>query len=63
MLRIDEILLRMQIRESIPLTKDPDPAILVSDLQGIKSFFANYFLKVHLHHFSKIKGHKEVTKP
>ncbi len=25
-------------------------------------FFAYYFLKVHLHHFSKIKSQKEVTK-
>jgi hypothetical protein len=25
-------------------------------------FFAYYFLKVHLHHFSKIKSHKEVRK-
>ncbi len=25
-------------------------------------FFAYYFLKVHLHHFSKIKSHEEVTK-
>jgi hypothetical protein len=25
-------------------------------------FFAYYFLKLHLHHFSKIKRHKEVTK-
>jgi hypothetical protein len=40
----------------------PDPAIFVSDLQdGIKklfiflSFFAYYFLKIHLRHFSKIK--------
>jgi hypothetical protein len=26
------------------------------------SFFADYILKLHLHHFSKIKSHKEVTK-
>jgi hypothetical protein len=26
------------------------------------SIFAYYFLKVHLHHFSKIKSHKEVKK-
>jgi hypothetical protein len=37
---------------------DPDPAIFVSDLQ----LFAHYFLKVHLHHFSKTKRNKEVTK-
>jgi hypothetical protein len=45
---------------------DPDPAIFVIDLQHAskklifnKNFSANYFLKVHLHHFSKIKSQKE----
>ncbi len=28
----------------------------------LPSFFAYYFLKIHLHHSSKIKLHKEVTK-
>ncbi len=39
---------------------DPDPAIFVIDLQDVNkklkkknSFSAHYFLKVHLHHFSK----------
>jgi hypothetical protein len=33
---------------------DLDPAIFVSDLQDVnKNFFAYYFLKIHLHHFSK----------
>jgi hypothetical protein len=35
---------------------DPDPAIFVCDLQQnlvFSKFFAYYFLKVHLHHFSK----------
>jgi hypothetical protein len=49
---------------------DPDPAIFVIDLQDAskkliykkKSFSAYYFLKVHLHHFSRIKIQKEVTK-
>jgi hypothetical protein len=47
---------------------DPDHAIFIIDLQGAnkklikKSFSAYYFLKVHLHHFSKIKSQKEVTK-
>jgi hypothetical protein len=48
---------------------DPDPAIFVIDLQDAnkklfkkKSFSAYYFLNVHLHHFSKIKSPKEVTK-
>jgi hypothetical protein len=27
-----------------------------------ESFFAYYFLQVHLHNFSKIKSHKEVKK-
>jgi hypothetical protein len=41
---------------------DPDPAIFVIDLQDAnkkiikkKCFSAYYFLKVHLHNFSKIK--------
>jgi hypothetical protein len=46
---------------------DPDPAIFVIDLQDankklIKKKFAYYFFKEHLHHFSKIKSPKEVTK-
>jgi hypothetical protein len=51
----------------------PDPAIFVTDLQKTnkKQFLYKIFLlitvlfdslKVHLHHFSKIKSHKEVTK-
>ena len=45
---------------------DPDPAIFVIDLQDaskklifITIFSAYYYLKVHLHHFSKIKSQKE----
>jgi hypothetical protein len=52
----------------MPLT-NPDPAIFVIDLQDAnkhqikkQSFSAYYYLKVHLHHFSKIKSQKEVTK-
>jgi hypothetical protein len=48
---------------------DADPAIFVIDLQDAnknlikkKVFLVYYFLKIHLHHFSKIKSHKEVTK-
>jgi hypothetical protein len=43
---------------------DPDPAIFVTDLQDAnkklikKKNSAYYFLKVHLHHFSKIKSQK-----
>jgi hypothetical protein len=45
----------------------PDPAIFVSDRQDGKkdffiSFFAYYFLNLHLHYFSKTKNQKEVTK-
>jgi hypothetical protein len=47
---------------------DPDPAIFIIDLQDTnkklikkKSFPAYYFLKVHLHNFSKIKSQKKVT--
>jgi hypothetical protein len=44
-----------------------DPAIFVIDLQDANKnqlffCFLPYFLKVHLHPFSNIKGHKEVTK-
>jgi hypothetical protein len=45
-----------------------DPAIFVFDqdanekLFKKKSFSTNSFLKVHLHHFTKTKSHKEVTK-
>jgi hypothetical protein len=45
---------------------DPDPAILVIVLQHASKklifntiFSAYYFLKVQLHHFSKIKSQKE----
>jgi hypothetical protein len=47
---------------------DPDPAILVIDLQDAtkhqfkKSLSAYYFLKVHLYHFSKIKKSKRSHK-
>jgi hypothetical protein len=44
---------------------DPDPAIFVIDLPRcqqknnfLKRFSAYYFLKAHLHHFSKIKSQK-----
>ncbi len=61
MFRIHDILGWIRIR--IP---DPDPAIFVIDLQHASKklifntiFSAYYFLKVNLHHFSKIKGQKE----
>jgi hypothetical protein len=65
--------IRIWIRGSMPLTNGPDsdpdsfpdPSIFVIDLQDAnknkfkkKSFSAYYFLKVHLHHFSKKKVKK-----
>ncbi len=47
---------------------DQGPPIFVIDLQDankkqfFKSFSAYYFLMVNLHHFSKTKSQKEVTK-
>jgi hypothetical protein len=48
---------------------DQDPAVFVIDLQdankkliSLKKFSSYHFLKVHLHHFAKIKSPKEVTK-
>jgi hypothetical protein len=48
---------------------DPDPSIFFIDPQDAnkkqikkKSFSADYFLKVLLHHFIKVKSQKEVTK-
>jgi hypothetical protein len=43
---------------------DPDqvPAIFVIHLQRRKSFSAYYFLKVHIHHFLKIKVIKKLQK-
>jgi uncharacterized membrane protein YiaA len=43
--------------------EDPKTPVFVIDLQDANkklSFSAYYFLKVHLHHFSKIKSQKEV---
>jgi hypothetical protein len=64
-LRIHDILgwIRIRIRGSMSLT---DPAIFVMDLQDASKklifytiFSAYYFLRLHLHHFSKIKSQKE----
>jgi hypothetical protein len=43
---------------------DPDPAVFIIDLQDAnKNLFKNkFFLKMHLHHFLRIKSQKEVTK-
>jgi hypothetical protein len=68
-MRIHDILVR--IRGSMPLTNGSgsDPATFVIDLQDAnktlickKIFSAYYFLKVHLHHFSKIRRQKRSNK-
>jgi hypothetical protein len=71
-LRIRDMLVRIRIRGSVPLTKDPDPAIFVSDLSAIfvsdlqdgnkKIIFCLLLFEVIFTLFSKIKSHKEVTK-
>jgi hypothetical protein len=47
----------------------PDPVLFVSGLQDASkklfcflSFFAYYFLKIHLHHSSQIKSQKSIFK-
>jgi hypothetical protein len=60
-----------QIRGSVPLANGSrsgsgsDLSLFVSELQdGSKKYFSSpfayYFLKVHLHHSSKMKSHKTV---
>jgi hypothetical protein len=71
-LRIRDILVRIQIRGSVPLTNGSGsaPAIFVIDLQdgnkkqfSFPCFSAYYFSKVHSHHiFKDKKSYKEVTK-
>ncbi len=51
------------LTNGLDLDSDADPAIFVIDKMPTKtnlkkSFSAHYFLKVHLHHFSKIKSQK-----
>jgi hypothetical protein len=48
---------------------DPDPSIFIIDLQDankkliiLKRFSANFFLKVLLSQFPKVKSQKEATK-
>jgi hypothetical protein len=46
---------------------DSDPAIFAMDLQDankkqILNFSAYFLLKVHFHHFSRMKSQKEVAK-
>ncbi len=74
MFRILDILVqirkRIRIRLAVLWLTDPDadpapdPALFFSDLQdgNNKYLFFYQVLKVHLHHSSKIKSHKEVPK-
>jgi hypothetical protein len=43
---------------------DPDPSVFINDLQDANKnkFFNKFFCVLLLHHFSKIKTQKEVTK-
>ncbi len=61
MLRIHDILGWIRIRGSMPLTNGSGSCYFVIDLQDAskKLFSAYYFLKLRLHHFSKIKSQKE----
>jgi hypothetical protein len=70
-LRIHDILVQIRIRGSMPLTNGSGSWILQFSSLAFKMpkknrflfcFSAYFFLKVHLHHFSKIKSQKEVTK-
>jgi hypothetical protein len=77
LLWIRDVLVRIQIRGSVQLTDPPDwirlrilfffhqwitRYQLATKKSLLQSFFAYYFLKVHLHQSSKIKCQKEVTK-
>ncbi len=60
---IRDILVQIRIRGSVPLTNESGSWFFVSDTP-IKNqiFVAFFFLKVHLHHSSKIKSHKKSLK-
>jgi hypothetical protein len=69
MLRIRDILVRIRIRGSVHLTngsgsRSDSGSCYFHHQPSRWQLFAyyQYFLKLHLHHFSKIKSHKEVTK-
>jgi hypothetical protein len=62
-LRIHDILVSIRIRGSMPLTYGSGFGSYFQDANKkqicLKRFSAYYFLKVHLHHFSKIKSEKK----
>jgi hypothetical protein len=64
-----QFLMWIRIRGSMPPTNGSGSFCFINDHQDankqlivLKSFPAYYFLKVLLHHFSKMKSKKEVTK-
>jgi hypothetical protein len=64
-LRIRDILVRIRIRRFVPLTNGSGLGSCYFRQWPSRwrwSFFACYFLKLHLHHFLKIKSRKEITK-
>ncbi len=69
-LRIRDILVRIRIRGSVPLTNESGsgsgscyfrqwPSRWQRKIKCFSCFFVFYFLTLHLHHFSKIKSHKD----
>ncbi len=54
--------IRIRIRLQIRILLFSSVTFKTSIKKSFKSFFAYYFLKKHLHHFSKIKGQTAVTK-
>ncbi len=72
-LQIRDILAQIRIYRSVPLSNRSRlgscyfrwvtfKMITKNNFFSTLSFFAFYFLKLHLHHFSMIKSHKDVTK-
>jgi hypothetical protein len=64
---IHVILVQIRIRGSLPLTYGSGSCffrlwLTMTRRQQKISFFANYFLKVHLHQSSKIKSQNKITK-
>ncbi len=55
--RLHDIVVHLWLTGLAPYP-DPDPALFISDLEDTN----NYFLKVHLFHFSKEKSHKKIHK-
>jgi hypothetical protein len=74
-LRIHDMLVWIRIRRSMPVTNGSWsglgsgfrfrnwPSRCQQKTDFLKSFSDYYFLKVHLHHFSKIKSHPTYTDP